>query len=45
MNASFHWSDGEYFDESPDLIAVVVLIISTTTLLIGTKVSIIIDID
>lgn len=39
MNASFHWSDGEYFDESPDLIAVVVLIISTTTLLIGTKVS------
>lgn len=38
MNESFHWSDGQYFDQSPDLIAVVVLIISTITLLIGTKV-------
>ncbi|XP_048738894.2 probable cationic amino acid transporter isoform X2 [Ostrea edulis] len=43
MNTSLQWSDGINTDQSPDLIAVAVLIVCTITMLISTKLSTIIN--
>ncbi|XP_061162351.1 high affinity cationic amino acid transporter 1-like [Saccostrea echinata] len=43
LNTSFHWSDGHNIDQSPDFIAVLLLIICTTAMLISTKFSTVIN--